>query len=336
MAGLDQFSEYFANPLFTATIREVPVETKYIGQRFLPATDTYDIDFNETVLTRQADMADIVDRGAELPLTDGDPVRRVSGEITDIGQSYVVTKKDLAALSEKGNDGKRKIAVAQLLNKSARIKQNLDARIEWLRWQALGSGILAYNKGGIILGCDFGVPVGNKVTAGTRWNDVNPTIFTNYEGWVQDYIDLNGEAPDVYVTSQLVINTVLNDPTVRKQVTGYSEKLLTLAELNSFLVGRNLPPMEAMDAKVTYRDIENGGARVSQRLMDQKKGVFLKEGGAIGSQLLGPTVENNMEPGIFGRSFQLEKPYRQVIEVVAASFPKIMEPNLIKITTILA
>jgi hypothetical protein len=48
-------------------------------------------------------MADIVDNGAEIPLTDRDPVSRVSGEIADIGQSYIVTKKELAALLDKGN-----------------------------------------------------------------------------------------------------------------------------------------------------------------------------------------------------------------------------------------
>lgn len=130
MAGLANLSEFFANPLFTEAIREVPVDTAYIGQRFLPLEDTFDIDFNETVLTRQADMADLVDSGAELPLTDRDPVRRVSGEITDIGQSYILSKKELAAMSDKGNDAKRKLAVKQVLGKTAQVKKNLDARIE--------------------------------------------------------------------------------------------------------------------------------------------------------------------------------------------------------------
>jgi len=338
MAGLEQFSEYFENPLFTEAINEVPVEAKYIGTRFLPIDTTYDIDFNETVLTRQADMADIVDRGAELPLTDGDPMRRVSGEITDIGQSHIVTKKELAALSDKGSDGKRRIAEKQLLNKAARIKQNIDARIEWLRWQALGTGMLAYNKSGVILGVDFGVPSGNKVTAAIKWGQAGATILADYQKWVLDYVDLNGEAPDVFVTSLKVIYTVLADTNVIKAVKGADNSYgqITLDQLNAYLRGLMLPPMEAFDATVTYRDVDNGGVRQTQRLLNEKTGVFLKEGGAIGSQLLGPTVENNMEPGIFGRTFQLERPYRQIIEVVAASFPKVMEPELIKIATVLA
>lgn len=337
MAGLDQFSDLFANPLFTEVINEVPVEAKYIGARFLPIDETYDIDFHETVLTRQADMADIVDRGGELPLTDGDPMRRVSGEITDIGQSHIVTKKELAALSEKGNDGKRKIAEKQLLNKAARIKQNLDARIEWLRWQALGTGMLAYNKGGIILGVDFGVPAGNKVAPLVKWDQANATILADYQKWVLDYVTLNGEAPDVFITSLSVIYKVMSDINVVKAIKGdgNSTTMLTMTELNAFLQGRQLPPMEAFDAVVAYRDVDNGGVRATQRLLNEKTGVFLKEGGAIGTQLLGPTVENDMNPGIYGRTFQMERPYRQVIEVVAASFPKVLEPNLIKIATVL-
>jgi len=335
MAGLANLSDFFANPLFTDVIKEVPVETSYIGQRFLPLADTYDIDFNETVITRQADMANLVDSGAELPLTDRDPVRRVSGEITDMGQSYILSKKELAAMMDKGNEGKRKLAVKEVLNKTAQVKRNIDARIEWMRWQALGNGVLAYNKGGIILGTDFGVPSDNKVSALTRWDDTSPTILADYEAWVQTYIDLNGMAPDTFVTSIKAIRVVMNNADIRKAVTGYSDKFLTLAELNSFLTGRQMPTMEAFDSSVTYRDVDNGGTRVTQRLLSDKKGIFLKEGGAIGSQLIGPTYENDMNPGVFSYTFTMQRPVREVVEVVAASFPKILEPNLIKQATIL-
>ncbi|WP_332648886.1 major capsid protein [Lysinibacillus sp. 54212] len=335
MAGLAQYSEFFANPVFTETIKEVPVMKSYIGSRFLPTEETYEIDFNETVLERQMDMADIVDNGAELPLTDRDPVRRVSGEIADIGQSYIVTKKELAALLDKGNPGKRRIAEKQLLQKAATVKGNIDARIEWLRWQALGEGRLAYNKAGINLGVDFGVRAENKVTAGTRWNDVGATILNDYEKWVQDYVDLNGLTPDVFVTGIGAIRIVMNNAEVRKAITGSGDQLITINQLNDFLTGRQLPRMEAFDTVVAYRDVNNGGVRQQQRLLAANKGVFLVEGGEIGSQLLGPTVENEMNPGIYAHSFTQQRPRREIVEVVAASFPKILNPDLIKQAVIL-
>lgn len=335
MAGLAQYSEFFTNPVFTNTIKEVPVSAAYIGQRFLPIEETYEIDFNETVMERQQDMADLVDSGAELPLTDRDPLRRVSGEIADMGQSYIVTKKEMAALMDKGNPGRRKIAEKQLLGKAATVKKNIDARIEWLRWQALGNGVMTYDKAGIILGHDFGVPAENKVIAGTRWNDVGATIMADYEKWVQDYVDLNGKTPDVFVTGIGAIRAIMNDAGVRKSVSGLADKMLTIAELNDFLTGRQMPRMESFDTFVAYRDVNNQGTRVQQRLLAANKGVFLSEGGDIGSQLLGPTVENNMNPGIYARSFTENRPMREIVEVVAASFPKIMDPNLIKQAVIL-
>lgn len=336
MAGLAQYSEFFANPVFTETIKEVPVNKSYIGSRFLPTEETYDIDFHETVLERQQDMADIVDSGAELPLTDRDPVRRVSGEIADIGQSYIVTKKELAALMDKGNPGKRRIAEKQLLQKAATVKGNIDARIEWLRWQALGNGELAYNKAGIKLGVDFGVPVENKVTAAVRWNDIGATILADYEKWVQDYVDLNGKTPDTFVTGIGAIRTVMNNADVRKAITGSADQLITIQELNDFLTGRQLPKMEAFDTIVAYRDVNNQGVRVQQRLLAANKGVFLAEGGEIGAQLMGPTVENGMNPGIYSHSFTQQRPRREIVEVVAASFPKVLNPELIKQAVILA
>ncbi|XJZ25956.1 major capsid protein [Bacillota bacterium Lsc_1132] len=334
MAGLEQYSEFFANPLFTATIKEIPVKKSYIGQRFLPAEDTYDTKFHESVITRQADMANIVSLDAELPLTDRDPMRSVSGEIADIGQSYIVTKEEKGALLDKGNAGRKAIAEKQLLNKTRTIKENVDARIEWMRWQALGNGAMTYAKNGIFLTVDFGVNF--KKTAGVRWNDVNPTIIADYEGWVQQYVDKNGVTPDTFVTSIKAIRAVLNDATIRKQVTGLADKLITIDELNAFLTGRSLPKMEAFDTVVTYRDPNADGARATSRLLADNKGIFLREGGDIGKQLMGPTVENDMNPGIYGRTFTLERPMRDIIEVVASSFPKVTSPDLIGITTILA
>lgn len=337
MAGLANLSEFFENPLFTETIREVPVETAYIGTRFLPIEETYDIDFNESVIERQVDMADLVDSGAELPLTDRDPMRRVSGSILDMGQSYIVSKKELAAMMDKGNDAKRNLAVKQLLNKTAQIKKNLDARIEWLRWQALGTGVFAYDKAGIKLAVDFGVPAANKVTPTVKWDaGSGVTIIDNYEKWVQDYVDLNGVKPDTFVAGIAIVRTMMNDSKVREAVSGLPGKLITLAELNAWLTGRELPPVEAFDASVVYRDPTTGGTRSTVRLLDAKKGVFLKSGGDIGKQLLGPTYEGNMEPGIVARTFTMERPVREVIEVVGASFPKIQNPKLIKIATVLA
>lgn len=334
MAGLAQYSEYFQNPLFTKAIKEIPVEARYIGSRFLPAEDTYDIDFHETIFERQADMADIVDNGAELPLTDRDPLRKVSGEIADLGQSYIVTKKEIAALKDKSsNDGKRKIAEKQLLGKVATIKKNLDARIEWMRWQALGNGQMVYDKAGIKFGVDFGVEF--KKTAAVRWNDVDPDIIKDYETWVQNYVDQNGVVPSTYVTSLKAMRVIMNDPKVRLYVTGSSDQLITLTMLNEFLAGYQLPTIEAFDSTVTYRD-PNTGERSQSRLLAENKGIFLREGGEIGVQLMGPTVENDMNPGIYARTFTMERPMREVVEVVAASFPKITNPELVGITTILA
>lgn len=335
MAGLAQYSPYFQNPLLTDMIREVPVKTGYISERFLPREETYDLDFHETVIERQADMADLMDSGAEIPLTDRDPVRTVSGSITDMGQSYVVTKKELAALMDKGsNSGKRTIAQKQILGKVAAVKGNIDARLEWMGWQALGTGSLAYAKNGVKLGLDFGVTAIS--TLAKKWNQADPTILTDYEAQVQQYVDRNGFAPDVFVAGIVVIRAALNDPALRKAVTGYSEKVLTIDELNSFLRGRKMPPMEAFDALVTYRDPNNDGIRTTQRLLSDKKGVFLVEGGAIGRNLVGPTVENNMNPGIYAHTFSEKRPMREIVEVVAAGFPKIENPNYIQIVTVMA
>jgi hypothetical protein len=335
MAGLEQYSPFFANPLFTNTIKEIPVKKGYIAQRFLPRAETFETKFYESQVVRQADMANIVSGLAEVPLTDRDPMKSVSGEIADISQGYVVTKEELGALMDKGNAERRKIAETQLLNKAKAIRENVDARIEWMGWQAMGNGQLVYAKDGIYLTVDFGLDGAQFKTAGVRWNDVNPTIIADYEAWNQAYIDRCGEGADTFVTSIAAIRAVLNNADVRKAATGFADKLLTLGELNTFLEGRQMAKMEAFDASVTYRDVANGGTRSTSRLLAANKGVFLKEGGAIGEQLLGPTIENQMNPGIYARTIHQELPMRDVIQVVASSFPKVLGSQYIQPCTIL-
>jgi len=335
MAGLAQYSQFFDNPLLTETIKEIPVPANFIGSDYLPSEESYEMEWHETVITRQADMANIVDNGAELPLTDRDPMSTVSGKIVDIGQSYIVDKKELGALLDKGNPQRRLIAEKQLLGKTATVKTNIDARIEWMRWQALGEGALTYSKDGIMLGVDFGVPAGNKKIAAVKWDDANPTILLELEAWNQLYVDTNGVPADDFVAGIAVIRTIMNDPGVRAAILGSATQLLTLEELNAFLVGRQMAPVRAFDTVVTYRDVNNQGARVSQRLLSAKKGVLLKRGREIGIQVLGPTIENQMNPGLYARSFTQERPMREIVEVVASSFPKINDPKLIMPCTVM-
>lgn len=336
MAGLEQYSPFFANPLFTNTIKEIPVPKKYAAQRFLPRVETFETKFYESQVVRQADMANIVSGLAEVPLTDRDPMKAVSGEIADISQGYVVTKEELGALMDKGNAARRKIAETQLLNKAKAIRENVDARIEWMGWQAMGNGQLVYAKDGVFLTVDFGLDAGQFKTAATRWGDAGATIIADYEAWNQAYSDRTSEGADVFMTSIAAIRTVLNNADVRKAVTGFSDKLLQLDELNTFLAGRQMAKMEAFDAAVTYRDVATGGTRVTQRLLAANKGVFLKEGGQIGEQLMGPTIENQMNPGIYARTIHQELPMRDVIQVVASSFPKLVGAQFIQPCTILA
>jgi hypothetical protein len=93
--------------------------------------------------------------------------------------------------------------------------------------------------------------------------------------------------------------------------------------------------LRPFDTSVTYRDVNNNGARVSQRLLSDKKGVFLVRGKQIGIQILGPTIENEMNPGVFASSFTLQRPKREIVEVVASSFPKVNSPKLIMPCTVM-
>lgn len=326
--------EPFQNPALTETINRVPVNPEYIGQRFLPLIPTYDLDFFETSILERLDMAPLVDPSAELPLTDRDGGKKIAGEVADMGQQVIVTKKELRALKS-NNPAERQLMEAQLLGKAVTLKKNVDARIEWMRWQALGIGAMTYVGNKLKLSIDFQVPVGNKVAPAIKWDQANATIFDNYVAWVEAYKVTNGVSPQAAITSSTVISKMKSDATVRLNIKGSADMLVTTAELNQFLSDNGLPPVEAYDEAAIIRN-PNDGTRTTARFLDAKKLVFLREGGDIGDQLLGPTLENDMNPGIFGKTIATEIPVTmELIRVVAASIPKIRVPEMIMIATVL-
>lgn len=339
MAGIDQYSPLFRNPALTNVMREVQPRTDFIGADYLPEVETYETDFNEAVMSRQQDMADFVDSNSDdYPLTDMDPLRTVSGSILDIAQSYVVTKKELKALQSKGsNTRERALMEKQLINKTAALVGNIRMRIEWMTWQALSKGQLVLNSGAARgLAANFRVPAGNFKVPDVPWNTSGSTVLDNLISWNQAYLDLNGVRPDDYVVSTALSRLIANAPDVREAIRGKDGGggYVTETQVNDLLIGLRLAPLRVYDATYTVRDVNNNGTRNSGRMLPENVGVFLRRGGEIGDMLIGPTEEGGMEPGIFTRTLVMEKPRRNIIDAVGAAFPKIVEPNMIMVTTV--
>lgn len=100
-------------------------------------------------------------------------------------------------------------------------RRKLDNRIEWLIMQSLEYGEIVYNDGRIQFTVDWGRPGDQVITVSNLWNDT-----TNMDP-IGDILTLQEHAQDVYgitlnraITSQRVINSVLNSEKFTNQLTG--------------------------------------------------------------------------------------------------------------------
>jgi hypothetical protein len=99
------------------------------------------------------------------------------------------------------------------------------------------------------------------------------------------------------------------------------------AQLNEVLTGFGLPPVQIVtDRKVTVKDIYTGADEVIE-FMPANRIVFLSEG--VGEFLLGPTVENEFQPGIALEAKDKDEPIQSILRAVAAGFPALEAPSLI-------
>ena len=93
------------------------------------------------------------------------------------------------------------------------------------------------------------------------------------------------------------------------------------------LGGFGLPPIQVVtDRKVTVKDIYTGNDEVIE-FMPANRIVMLSEG--IGEFLLGPTVENDFQPGIVLEAKDKDEPIQSILRAVAAGFPALEKPSLI-------
>ncbi len=166
---------------------------------------------------------------------------------------------------------------AKLARDSRRRRRRLDNRFEWLIWQALEQGQIAYNDGKIKFTVPFGRPVGQTNAApasGVLWND--PTADP-----IGDVIAISEFMRDTYgitlgraYAGRKVINSIIN-----------SERFAARAGIAS--VGGGLP----VDPRYL---IDGWGTEAARAVFERQTGINIREYDAVyRSRALGSTVTVN-------------------------------------------
>lgn len=331
MAGityLDAFTKPALRGLVDETLRQaVPT----FADRFLPTEETYDMKFAYDIVKTHRYIASVIGYGAEAPIVDRNELASMSGEIAKIALKDIVTEEELLKIHQARNSGERQSTIDRILLRGVDLVEAVQRRIDVMKIEALTKGKLEYNKNGVKFAVDFGIPAENKValTSGNDWTNTEHDVIGDLLTWTEQYEDMNGEAPSLILLSREAQAQLLKNAVIVAEARGANSGAtrVSVDELNSVLGGYDLPPVQVVsDRKFTVKNLYTGQQEVIE-FFPKNRVVMLSEG--VGSFLLGPTVENDFQPGITLIARDEDEPIRSILKAVAAGFPAIEQPSRI-------
>lgn len=255
-------------------------------------------------------------------------IRRISGELPPISRQLRLSEYDRLRLRSASADRIR----TAIFNDARRLAQQVGARFELARGEALYKGMLQLNENGVIATVDFGRAAGHTVTAGTVWSNIAADIPANLRAWYDTYVAANGVAPGAILTSTTVKRHMQRNTAVINAVSGSAagRTQVTDAELTAWLQSENLPMVETYDAQVSV----NG---VATRVIPVDRVLFLPQpGGSLGATLHGVTSESlepeygveGDEPGIVAGSYKSPDPIAIFTKAASIGLPILGMPDL--------
>jgi hypothetical protein len=332
MAGITYLAE-FQEPALRGIVDET-LENIVPGfaDRFLPNDQIFDTKFAYDIIKKSNNIAGMIGYGAEPPVVDRDQVASKMGELAKFGLKYIATEEELLALNQARSDAEQSALVSRLVTRGADMVRNLNTRVDLAKAEAISKGSIAYDKNGVKVNVDFGIPAEHKVALSDTadWDTADHDVIGDLLEWVQTYEDNNdGQSPDVILLSREVQALLLKNSVIVNEARGANSGSTRVSEqeLNSVLGGYGLPPVQVVTRrKLNIKNIYTG-ADEQIEFFPVNRVVMVAEG--VGNFLFGPTVENNFQPGVVLQAKDKDEPIQSILRVAAAGFPVVEVPSLL-------
>lgn len=323
--------EEFQKEAITAYVNNSPAQRDYILSALMPRQNTYDINFAYNVINgRYAESASITGWNASAPLRDKRSLEQAFGEVAKVQHGQRLDEKELLAFNRPRSDAERAAVIDYVYDLTDELSMGVDDIEEYMRAQALYNGRLVYDDdvNDIHIDVDFGVPAENKITATTLWDAAGATPLADLQAAVRQFQSQNSRRkPQVIHMNSATEAILLQNEQIRTQVYGTDNggRLLTSNDVQNAFTALGLPNYVINDDVVMVNGTETP-------LLADRKVVLL--GADLGVTMLGPTVENNYEPGKFVEPKIMQDPPGQAVIVGEAVFPALQRPQGIVTLTV--
>lgn len=312
-------------------------------QNYLPNENIDEIEWRITAADLvQPDAAQVRAWDTEAPIGSRQGARRLMGELPPIskkmrlGEEERLRKRAL----ERGNNTD---IVNAIYDDAANLTRAVLARVEMMRGEVLETGQIVINENGVQQTVNFGRTAGHTVSAATKWDVIaTATPVADMRSWVQTYIDKNGVAPALALTSSSVIGYLMQNAEIRALASTISgvPGLVTLGTVQQVFAAFGLPPLVPYDTAVRV-----GG--VSTRVTNVKKLTLLPPADEpLGKTFFGTTAEAlelqearaiaaDQAPGLISTVHKMDDPVSIWTKVTGIALPTLPNPDLTFTATVL-
>ena len=348
----------FKPPTFLGFVRSVPTPNAFLGTRWLPDQVIDDLEF-EYVLgaNRRPVMAHVMGFDSEAPIH-GRPGAGASvrGELPPIKRKSKIGEKEIIRfLAPRAGTRDQQAAVDAVFTGTVDLLDAIQARVEWLRMQALSEDKVVYDEAGVKFSFDFGLDDTFQIDMTTETNGAGTSVSADYSTVWTDLTNANpvedllkicdtietktGRRPVDFVCSRKASNLILGNAKVRDMIrgTGAPSTILTSGEVQTLFDLYNLPAISTYDVVVQNENAD--GSYSDVRPMAENKSFLLPAGFNVGNRTLwGPTAESRVlfgttlsgqAPGIWAETYGTTEPPAEWTKAAAVAFPSMPEANTI-------
>lgn len=332
----------------TTFVRQVPQPVNNALSALFPTRflDSNTVDFAEIVQTNRTARYRSYDGRIHVSERDAGSEKRVP--LIPLSTSLSLGEYERLQLEFARSGGTNQGRLAQAVyNDGQNLTRYVQNRIEQAWGDVLTDGKLTINENGFNGEADFGVPSGQKVSAGTTWATIaSAKALTDLLTWVDAYVAANGFAPGSILTSLKVTRLLQTNAEVIAAAVGSSsgKTRINRTELNDLLSSEGLPTLrEPYDASL---DVDGTTTRV---LADDLVLFLPPNVEDLGFTAMGVSatalelVDSNASdmsfedaPGIVGVVEKVGPPYRQFTFVDAVGMPILANAKLLMVADVIS
>lgn len=323
--------EEFQPAALKGYIDNVPPAREYLLSRFLPVEETEDLDFAFNIINgKYGKAASLTGWNAAAPLRDKKSFETAMAEVVKVQHGQRLDERQLLKFKKPRSENEQGRALSYVYDTTEELSQGVDDIIEYMRAQALYSGGMSYHDdlNDIHIDFELDLPENNRITVTTPWDQAGAKPLADVQAAVKQFQAENQRRkPAIMHMTSATEALLLQNESIRVQIYGAQNggQLLTPGNVQAAFSALGLPSYEINDDVV---EMESGEVQ----LLEDGKVVLL--GAELGKTFVGPTVENDYEPGKFVSTVIKVDPPEQKIIIGQAVYPAVNRPQAIVIMSV--